>query len=203
MKDGKEFKGIAFGAPISLEAGEVVFNTGIPGYQEILTDPSYNGQIVTLISPMIGNYGVKAKDSESGSVKATALIIKKLYRGPVIRDRVSLDTFLKDAGIPGIEGIDTRALTLHLREHGSQNGILFYEEDRAEAEAKLQLFPEITERDLISDVAVKEECFNPPLGEGFPLPPTEGKMHFALVDFGVKKSIIANLYKRNISVTLY
>ena len=134
LKDGKEFEGIAFGSPVSLEAGEVVFNTGIPGYQEILTDPSYNGQIVTLTSPMIGNYGIDVSDNQSSGIKATALLVRKLYRGPLLQGRISLEEFLSNAGIPGVEEIDTRALTLHLRDHGSQNGILFYPEDRKEAE---------------------------------------------------------------------
>lgn len=86
LKDGTEFLGIQFGAPADLATGEVVFNTGIPGYQEILTDPSYEGQIVTLTSPMIGNYGIDVSDNESSGIKATAFIIRKLYRGPVMKN---------------------------------------------------------------------------------------------------------------------
>ena len=136
LKDGKEFCGVPFGAEINLDCAEVVFNTGIPGYEEILTDPSYKGQIVNLTSPMIGNYGITKKDGESDSVKVTALIVKKLYKGKVMNGRLTLDEYLKKEGIPAIEGIDTRALTIHLRENGSQNGILFYEDDRKEAEEK-------------------------------------------------------------------
>ena len=202
LKDGKEFEGIAFGSPVSLEAGEVVFNTGIPGYQEILTDPSYNGQIVTLTSPMIGNYGIDISDNQSSGIKATALLVRKLYRGPLLQGRISLDESLSNAGIPGVEEIDTRALTLHLRDHGSQNGILFYPEDRKEAEEKLASFPEITERDLIEGVAVKAAIENPVLGDGFPEPPVNPVRRFAVVDFGIKKSIISCLYKRGAAVTL-
>ena len=202
LKDGKEFEGIAFGAPIYLECSEVVFNTGTPGYEEILTDPSYKGQIVVLTSPMIGNYGITVKDGESSGVKSTALIIKKLYRGTVMPGRLTLDEYLKKEGIPALEGVDTRALTIHLRENGSQNGILFYEEERKEAEEKLDSYPEITEIDLIDQVTVKENTYNPELGEGRTLPPSNPDKHFALVDYGLKKSIIENFYKRNIAVTL-
>ena len=154
LKDGKEFEGIAFGAPINLECSEVVFNTGTPGYEEILTDPSYKGQIVVLTSPMIGNYGITVKDGESSGVKSTALIIKKLYRGTVMPGRLTLDEYLKKEGIPALEGVDTRALTIHLRENGSQNGILFYEEERKEAEEKLDSYPAIIENFYKRNIAV-------------------------------------------------
>lgn len=202
LRDGKEFEGIAFGADVSLEAGEAVFNTGIPGYQEILTDPSYNGQIVTLTSPMIGNYGISPSDNESDSIKATALVIRKLYRGPVMPGRITLDEFLKENGIPGIEDIDTRALTLYLRNHGSQNAVLFYPEDREKAEQKLASFPLITERDLIDGVSVRNAIDNPDLGEGFITAPKNPDLHFAVIDYGIKRSIINSLYKENIGVTL-
>lgn len=202
LKDGKEFEGIAFGAEIALEAGEVVFNTGTLGYQEILTDPSYNGQIVTLTTPMVGNYGIELNDSESSGVKATALVVKKLYRGGVMQGRLSLDEFLKKSGVPLLEGVDTRALTLYLREHGSQNGILFYEDDRAKAIDKLDSYPSITDIDLVDGVSVKSAIKNPSLGEDFPPAPEKSIKHFAVVDFGIKKSIIANFYSRGIAITL-
>ena len=202
LEDGKEFTGTAFGAPITLNAGEAVFNTGIPGYQEILTDPSYNGQLVTLTSPMVGNYGTSAYDNESGSVKAAALIIRKLYRGAVPKGRISLDEFLSSEGTPALEDVDTRALTLHLRNHGSQNGILFYPEDREEAEAKLSSFPHITERDLIEGVAVRERTLNPDLGPGFSAPPVTPSKLICMVDFGIKRNIISCFYKRGAAVVL-
>ena len=130
LRDGKEFEGIAFGADTSSALGELVFNTGIPGYQEILTDPSYAGQIVLLTSPMIGNYGAADTDNESDGIKASALVVRKLYRGPVMQDRITLDDFMKKHNVRGIEGVDTRAITLHLREHGSQNAVIFYPEER-------------------------------------------------------------------------
>ena len=202
LKDGKEFSGYSFGKLAEEEVGEVVFNTGIPGYQEILTDPSYNGQIVLLTSPMIGNYGITIEDMESSGVKATALLVRKLYRGPVMDGRLTLDEYLKREGISGIEGIDTRALTIYIREHGSQNGVIFTEENREKAVEKLSAYKDITELDLIDGVSVKKTVYNPELGEGFPAPPKNPARHFALVDFGVKRSIIKNLYLKNVAVTL-
>ena len=181
LRDGKEFEGIAFGADTSSALGELVFNTGIPGYQEILTDPSYAGQIVLLTSPMIGNYGAADTDNESDGIKASALVVRKLYRGPVMQDRITLDDFMKKHNVRGIEGVDTRAITLHLREHGSQNAVIFYPEEREEAEKLLSSFPEITERDLIDGVSVKK----------------------AMVDYGIKRSIIDNFYKVGAAVTLF
>ena len=209
LADGTRFKGQGFGYPspiisqtTSITAGELVFNTSMTGYSEILTDPSYNGQMVLLTYPLIGNYGVSAYWNESDSIKAVALIVNKLYKGELPPDRLSLDSFMKAQKIPGLEGIDTRALTLHLREHGAQNALLYRGEEHELALAKVRAFPQITERDLIEGVSVKTKCYNPELGKGFPLPPTTGKKHVAIIDFGIKKSIIANFYKRNINVPL-
>lgn len=202
LKDGTEFSCRAYGHQLENNIGEVVFNTGIPGYQEILTDPSYNGQIVVMTSPMIGNYGITAEDNQSSGAKATALIVRKLYRGPVAAGRMKLEEYLEREGIPVVDDIDTRGLTLYIREHGSQNGVLFYPEDREEAEKKLSAFPSISERDLIEGVAVKEKTYNPRLGKGFAEPPAKPEKHYAVVDFGIKTSIIDNLYRKNIAVTL-
>ncbi len=202
LRDGKEYTGTAFGADCGISIGEAVFNTGIPGYQEILTDPSYEGQIVTMTSPMIGNYGITAEDNESNGIKASALIIRKLYRGPVMAGRITLDEFMKNHGIMGIEGVDTRSLTLHLRDHGSQNAVIFTPEKRKEAEERLESFPLITERDLIDGVSVRTTIANPSLGEGFEEAPANPAVHFAVIDYGIKKSIISCLYKRGAAVTL-
>ncbi len=203
LKDGTEYRGFSFGAEGITGIGEAVFNTGIPGYQEILTDPSYAGQIVTMTSPMIGNYGISEDDNESNGIKASGLVVKKLYRGPVLPGRISLDEFMKREGVPGIEGIDTRSLTLHLRDHGSQNAVIFPEDRRKEAEELLQSFPEITERDLIDGVSVHRKIVNPDLGTGFEKAPENPVKHFALIDYGIKRSIINCLYKRGASVTLF
>ena len=124
LADGTVFRGVSIGAPVA-RVGEVVFNTSMTGYQEILTDPSYSQQIVLLTYPHIGNTGMNAEDVESGAIHAAGLIIKDLpARTSSWRSQLSLAEGLMEAGIPGIAGIDTRRLTRHLREHGAQAGCL-------------------------------------------------------------------------------
>ena len=124
LADGTVFRGVSIGAPVA-RVGEVVFNTSMTGYQEILTDPSYSQQIVLLTYPHIGNTGMNAEDVESGAIHAAGLIIKDLpARTSSWRSQQSLADGLMEAGIPGIAGIDTRRLTRHLREHGAQAGCL-------------------------------------------------------------------------------
>lgn len=127
LEDGTVFHGVAFGAPVD-QLGEVVFNTGMAGYQEILTDPSYAGQFVTLTAPEIGNYGVNPEDVESRGLFLSGLVIHELNEPSNYRSTMSLDEYLKAAGKPGIYGVDTRALTIHLREHGNQKAYLHVEE---------------------------------------------------------------------------
>ncbi|HYF59102.1 MAG TPA: carbamoyl-phosphate synthase domain-containing protein, partial [Burkholderiaceae bacterium] len=124
LADGTVFRGQSIGAP-GRTVGEVVFNTAITGYQEILTDPSYSRQIVTLTYPHVGNTGVNAEDDESGRIQAAGLVIRDLP--PVIsnwRAQQSLPEYLKNNGVVAIAGIDTRKLTRMLREKGAQNGAL-------------------------------------------------------------------------------
>jgi carbamoyl-phosphate synthase small subunit len=123
LADGTVFHGVAFGA--KKEAlGEVVFNTGMCGYQEILTDPSYAGQFVTLTPAEVGNYGINSDDIESRKLFLSGLVIGDLTAPSNWRSEKSLDDYLKENGVPGIYGVDTRALTLHLREHGNQKAFL-------------------------------------------------------------------------------
>lgn len=124
LEDGTVFRGRAFGAAATA-LGEVCFNTSMTGYQEILTDPSYKGQIVTMTYPLIGNYGVNTRDVESWKAHVAGFVIREL--SPVVsnwRADQSLDAYLKDAGIPGIEGVDTRALTKKLRVRGALKGLV-------------------------------------------------------------------------------
>jgi carbamoyl-phosphate synthase small subunit len=124
LEDGRVWKGRGFGAQAEV-VGEVVFNTSMTGYQEILTDPSYRGQIVTMTYPLIGNYGVNEEDIESRRVFVEGLVVKELSR--VVsnwRATTSLDDYLKKAGVPGISDIDTRSLVRHIRERGSLRGCL-------------------------------------------------------------------------------
>lgn len=201
LSDGTLFEGELFGGN-AIAAGEIVFNTGMTGYSEILTDPSYNGQIVTLTYPLIGNYGVLDEWNESSGIKASALVIKELYQGFLPKGRMSLDEFMKRENITGIEGIDTRALTLRLRNYGSQNAVIYPAERAMEAQKALEALPPITERDLISEVSVKDFKKDPDLSEGFLSAPANPASHIAIADFGIKRSIIENFYKRNVSVTL-
>src|SRR5262245_55370577 len=124
LEDGTVFTGRAFGARAEVD-GEVVFNTSMTGYQEILTDPSYHGQIVTMTYPLIGNYGVNAEDRESARPWVRGFVIRELSGIPSNhRSGGSLDQYLFDNGIPGIEGIDTRALVRLTRSQGAMKGVL-------------------------------------------------------------------------------
>ena len=123
LDDGTVFHGVAFGAPKDA-LGEVVFNTGMTGYQEILTDPSYAGQFVVLTTAEVGNYGVNAEDVESRGLFLSGLVIGDLTRPSNWRSEKSLDDYLRENGIPGIYGVDTRALALHIREHGNRKAML-------------------------------------------------------------------------------
>ena len=123
LDDGAVFHGVAFGA--KKEAlGEVVFNTGMSGYQEILTDPSYAGQFVTLTTAEVGNYGINGADTESRALFLSGLVIGDLTAPSNWRSEKSLDEYLAENGVPGIYGVDTRALTLHIREHGNRKAYL-------------------------------------------------------------------------------
>src|SRR5215471_5216222 len=124
LEDGRVWKGRGFGAEAEV-VGEVVFNTSMTGYQEILTDPSYCGQIVTMTYPLIGNYGVNQQDIESRRVFAEGFVVKELSRTVSNwRAEGSLDDYLEASGIPGISEIDTRSLVRHIRERGSMRGCL-------------------------------------------------------------------------------
>jgi len=123
LDDGTVFHGVAFGAKKDT-LGEVVFNTGMTGYQEILTDPSYAGQFVTLTTAEVGNYGVNSADTERRALFLSGLVIADLTEPSNWRSEKSLDEYLRENGIPGIYGVDTRALTLHLREHGNRKAYL-------------------------------------------------------------------------------
>ena len=123
LDDGTVFHGVAFGAKKDA-LGEVVFNTGMSGYQEILTDPSYAGQFVTLTTAEVGNYGINPEDIESRGLFLSGLVIGDLTEPSNWRSEKSLDDYLRENGIPGIYGVDTRALTLHLREHGNRKAFL-------------------------------------------------------------------------------
>ena len=134
LDDGAVFHGVAFGAK-SDALGEVVFNTGMSGYQEILTDPSYAGQFVTLTTAEVGNYGINSADTESRALFLSGLVIGDLTEPNNWRSEKSLDDYLRENGVPGIYGVDTRALTLHIREHGNRRAFLCVSASLREADA--------------------------------------------------------------------
>jgi len=206
LADGTVFEGFAFGAE-GEAAGEVVFNTSMTGYQEILTDPSYKGQIVTMTYPHIGNYGVNEEDVESSRPHLSGLIVKALSLYPSNwRSQKTLDAYMKEYGIIGIEGIDTRALTRRLRDHGSQEGILSTEDLDPERLAKrASALPGIVGRDLVKEVT----CDTPWRFTGGPIterPSPEGKQchpfKVVVYDFGVKWNILRMLAASRCDVTV-
>ena len=215
LADGTVFRGRSIGASGQATAGqtvgEVVFNTAMTGYQEILTDPSYAKQIVTLTYPHIGNYGVNLEDVESGQVYAAGLIIRDL---PLIhsnfRSSQSLSEYLVANKVVAIADIDTRKLTRILREKGAQTGaIIAGEADEAKAIAAamtlIEGFPGLTGMDLAKVVS----CSKPyefteaewALGQGFSQPPAK-KFHVVAYDFGVKRNILRMLVSRGCKLTV-
>lgn len=226
LADGRVFPGRAFGAPLRsrenlledlrsgaaaeslAHLGEIVFNTAMSGYAEVLTDPSYTGQIVAMTYPHIGNYGIDEAWSESGPeegrtrrVKVAGLVVRSLYDGPVRSGRVSLSAYLAENGIPGITGIDTRALTLHLRRGGAQNAVICAAPDGvdpadaaagwAELAKALRRFPAMEGRGLIGEVgtpAPVDLTSMPSPTEGAPAGP-----HLVLYDCGAKANIVREL----------
>ena len=165
LEDGTAYRGRGFGAPREAE-GEVVFHTGMTGYQEILTDPSYKGQIVTMTSPHIGNYGINAADAESAAVHVEGFVVRELAPKPSNwRSEQSVEDYLAEAGVPGIEGIDTRDLAKRIREKGALRGVVLHGDiDLAAAVEKARAIPEMEGRDLVPLVT----CSAPYTWEGTP-----------------------------------
>ena len=158
LLDGTVYTGTAFGAD-GEAFGEVCFNTSMTGYQEILTDPSYNGQIVAMTYPQIGNYGINADDVESGKLAIKGFIVRELCHEPSnYRSTESLGDYLKRNGVVGIEGIDTRALVRKLRVKGAMTGVISSVDlDDASLIAKAQKSPDLIGRDLVKEVMPAEK----------------------------------------------
>jgi len=186
LEDGRHFRGRAFGRH-GTAAGEVVFNTALTGYQEILTDPSYRGQMVCLTNPLIGNYGISRQDDESDRTWLSALIVREL--SPTFsswRATVDLGHWLDQQGVVGIQEVDTRALTRHVRERGSLMALVSSDEtDPARLLAQLKTVPPIGARELVSEVT----CAEPYTVEA------DGPVRHevAVLDFGVKRNILRSL----------
>ena len=206
LANGQVFRGQSIGCP-GTTIGEVVFATGMVGFEETLTDPSYYGQIITQTYPLIGNYGMNSEDVESGKIWAKGYIVREACKTPSnFRSEETLDAFLKKNGIIGIEGIDTRSLTRTLRESGVMNGAITTEFDPdAEPEKKAALMPAITAY-AVTEAVATVTCAAPKTFE----PTTnviDGRevdtpLHVALLELGCKNNIVRCLQKRGCRVTV-
>lgn len=206
LEDGTVYVGRAFGAS-GETAGEVVFNTSMTGYQEVLTDPSYKGQIVTMTYPHIGNYGINSEDQESQKPHVQGFIVRELTRWPSnYRSQQSLDDYLRQNNIPGVEGIDTRALVRRLRVRGAMKGILSTNDlDDASLVHKAQTSPGIVGRDLVREVVPPKPFdwssgFTNPLVSHLPSRPATH--HVVALDYGMKWNILRCLVQVGCRVTV-
>ena len=200
LEGGRVFEGVSFGA-LGEATGEIVFNTSLTGYQEILTDPSYNGQIIVMTYPEIGNYGINPEDFESKIPHLSGLVVKEYWDHPSNwRSRESLGDFLKRYQIPAIQGVDTREITRTIRTGGAVRGIISTQEaDRTVLAEKVESSPGIVGRDLVTEVSCEEPYFweegmgkwrpgeNTGLG-------TSNRFKIAVYDFGIKRNILRKLY---------
>jgi carbamoyl-phosphate synthase small subunit len=194
LEDGTVYVGEAFGAHADV-AAEVVFNTGITGYQEVTTDPSYRGQMVVMTHPQIGNYGVAASADESVRPWVSALIVRELAEHPHHWEaHARLEDFLARWNVPGLQGVDTRALVRRLRDSGTQRGVLarapsaagFSAADLEQLRAKARLAPSVSQLDLVTDVSAIL-----PIGQ-------HEQSEIAVVDCGAKWNILRSLERRGV-----
>jgi carbamoyl-phosphate synthase small subunit len=185
LSDGETFEGEAIGADPGATEGEFVFNTALSGYQEIVTDPSYAGQVITFTYPHIGNYGVNDEDRESRRPFCSGVVVRDLARrASNWRSEGDLDDFLRTAGVPGIAGVDTRRLTRHLRDRGAVPGA-FGTDEAAVRELAARARP-TDGRDLVAEVTTDASYT-----EGDP----DAPFHVVAYDFGVKRTILRNLVR--------
>ena len=202
LSDGTHYEGLSFGKE-GTAIGEVVFHTAMCGYQEILTDPSYHFQLVTMTYPQIGNYGVNPKDFESRRIYAAGFIIREY--SPIVshwQANRSLDEYLTFHGVVGISDIDTRALTRHLRDHGAQMGLITTAaEPLAVLIERLRGGQKLVGRDIVKEVTT-DTSYAWPLGEA-PAPVPKKKYRVAVYDFGVKFSILRSLYKSGCELEVF
>ncbi|MCK4514765.1 MAG: carbamoyl phosphate synthase small subunit, partial [Spirochaetaceae bacterium] len=222
LDDGSWYEGYSFGSAAATVdeiaadgaapkgIGEVVFNTSMTGYHEVVTDPSYTGQIVAMTYPHIGNYGCDAVWNESRSESGapgnkggtSGMVVRELFAGRVPVNRHTLDSFLGARGTPGITGIDTRRLTLSLRDHGSRNGAIvrpggtgasrLSSVELSRVAEILSVFPSMTGRNLVAEAGQTSATVANP----------SGQPHIALLDCGVKANIVRELVRRKCRVTV-
>jgi carbamoyl-phosphate synthase small subunit len=209
LEDGTVFEGKSFTGDFET-TGEIVFNTSMSGYQEILTDPSYCGQMVTMTYPLIGNYGVNPQDIESSRIQVKALLIREYHERPSNwRAQGSLASYLKAHAVPGVEGLDTRAITRHIRLRGAMKAALSTTDcNPSSLVEKARSSPDMMGRDLVREVT----CLMPmiwkgggmvPLEgglEGFRWPGGEGRLKVVAFDYGVKYNILRSLERRNCDI---
>ncbi|MBW2630276.1 MAG: glutamine-hydrolyzing carbamoyl-phosphate synthase small subunit [Deltaproteobacteria bacterium] len=193
LEDGRIFEGVSFGAS-GERCGEVIFNTGMTGYQEVLTDPSYKGQIVAMTYPLIGNYGVNEEDSESRALWLEGFVIGELSRiTSNWRSQKDLGSYLEENGVIGIQGIDTRALTRHIRTRGAMRAVIStVDHDTGSLVAKAVASPGLEGRDLVASVT----CDMP-----YSFKEQDGP-RVVVIDFGVKQSILNQLYGTGCNITV-
>ncbi len=212
LEDGTVFRGRAFGAT-GEASGEVVFNTALSGYQEVLTDPSYRGQIVAMTAPQIGNVGWNREDFESRQVWCSGFVVREL--SPLVsswRAECSLDEALAQQGLVGLAGIDTRALTRRLRDGGAAIGVITTDTlDEAEAVARARRAPRLEGRDLVREVTCsepyewREGSWRAPLGflpEARSTEQRPERFHVVAYDFGIKRNILRRLRDIGCRVTV-
>ena len=194
LENGSVYRGTAFGH-IGEATGEVVFNTSLTGYQEILTDPSYTGQMVMMTYPLIGNYGINPTDNESGKIWASAFIVHEVSRiHSNFEASQSLDSLLKDAEVMGLAGIDTRRLVREIREKGAMRGIISVSDDSDEVLQNRALqSPEMSGRDLVKTVTTREN---------YTIDKENARYHVATFDYGIKTNILRMLNQAGCKVTV-
>ncbi|MFI3250825.1 MAG: carbamoyl phosphate synthase small subunit [Eubacteriales bacterium] len=191
LENGTIFHGTSFGYSGDT-VGEIVFNTCMTGYQELLTDPSYAGQIVTMTYPLIGNYGINFEDMESKSPALKGFVVRECCDFPSNwRCETNLADYLQQQKIPGIEGVDTRALTRIIRENGTMRALITTQTDLTQAQIQAML-DDFSAKDVISECTIKE-----------PYTIQGGGTHFAFLDFGAKDGILRELAKRGSQLSVF
>lgn len=197
LENGSVYSGTSFGYEVDC-LGEVCFNTSMSGYQEILTDPSYSNQIVTLTYPMIGNYGVNPEENESARIQAAGLVVKEYVSIPSnYNSQMSLADFLKEHQIPGIQGLDTRQLVLEIRREGAMRGGIFYNRTEFSPEMleQIKAFPSMEGRDLARGVSTHQPY---EFGEQ-----ANKRFRIAVMDYGVKTNILRLLDRSGFAVKVF
>ena len=195
LEDGSVFKGFSFGAKSTVE-GEAVFNTGMTGYQEIFTDPSYFGQLMVTTNPHIGNYGVNVNEMESGSIKIAGLICKNFsYNYSRVDAEGSLEEFFNTHNLFAISDVDTRALVSYIRDHGAMNAVISTDVDDIDSLKKqLSEIPQMEGLELASKVSTKEPYY---YGD------ENARFKIAALDIGVKENILRNFAKRDAYIKVF